>query len=70
MITAVPMDKLEGPRFRGCVSPSQGPATVHPAGGTTPLKLPGGPTGLDLMNVGHRELPLYVYACVCACVCV
>lgn len=27
---------------------------------TTPLKLSGGPTGLDLMNVGHKDLPLYV----------
>lgn len=49
--------------LRGSVSQSQVPATVHHAGGTTPLKLPGGPTGSDLMNVGHRELPLYV--CVC-----
>lgn len=61
LITAVPLDRMEAAGFSSCTSPSRGLATVHHAGGATPLKLPEGPTGLDQINVGQKKLP----ACVC-----
>ena len=55
-MTPVPLDRVEAPGFMSSRSQSHGLATVHHAGGMTPLKLPGGPAGLDQMNVGHKEL--------------
>lgn len=51
------------PGLRDDIFQSQETATVRRAQGTTPTKLPGGLVVLDLMNLGHRELPQYV--CVC-----
>lgn len=50
--------KIQG--LRSCAFLSQDQASELHTGGVTSMEFPGGPMGLDLMNVGHRELPVCV----------